>query len=72
VRGQELWGYVQGASGALIALCSPFLGAIADAAGPRKPGLIGFTGMGLVAILALFWAVPGEVAFAATAVIVAR
>ena len=71
VRGQELWGYVQGASGALIALFSPVLGAIADAAGPRKPGLILFSGLGLIAMSTLVWAVPGEVALAATAVIAA-
>ena len=69
VRGQELWGYVQGASGALIALFSPVLGAIADAAGPRKPGLILFSGAGLVAMSTLVWAMPGEVVLAATAVI---
>jgi UMF1 family MFS transporter len=71
VRGQELWGYVQGAAGALIALCSPLLGAIADAAGPRKPGLILFSLIGLVAMAALLWATPGEAMFAAIAVIVA-
>jgi UMF1 family MFS transporter len=71
VRGQELWGYVQGASGALIALCSPVLGAIADAVGPRKPGLILFSAAGLVAMSGLFWALPGEVWLAAAAVIAA-
>lgn len=70
VHGQELWGYVQGASGALIALCSPALGAIADAAGPRKPGLLFFTAIGLVSIVALLWAIPGAVMFASVAVIV--
>ncbi len=71
VRGQELWGYVQGASGALIALFSPVLGAIADAAGPRKPGLVLFSGAGLVAMSTLVWAMPGEVVLAATTVIAA-
>ena len=71
VRGQELWGYVQGASGALIALFSPALGAIADAAGPRKPGLILFSAAGLVAMSGLFWATPGQVWFAAAAVVAA-
>ena len=71
VHGQELWGYVQGASGALIALCSPLLGAIADAAGPRKPGLIFFSALGLLAMSTLIFAVPGKVALAAAAVIAA-
>jgi UMF1 family MFS transporter len=71
VRGQELWGYVQGASGALIALFSPLLGAIADASGARKPGLILFSALGLVAMSTLIWAVPGEVLGASIAVIAA-
>src|SRR5882724_3367398 len=71
VRGQELWGYVQGASGALIALFSPMLGAVADASGARKPGLILFSALGLLAMSMLIWAVPGEVKLAAGAVIAA-
>src|SRR6185503_661864 len=71
VRGQELWGYVQGGSGALIALLSPLVGAIADARGARKPGIVFFTLLGLLAIVSLIWATPGQVALAATAVIIA-
>lgn len=36
-EGQALWGYAAGFAGLMIALLSPPLGAIADAAGPRKP-----------------------------------
>jgi len=36
-EGQALWGYAAGFAGLTIALLSPPLGAIADAAGPRKP-----------------------------------
>jgi UMF1 family MFS transporter len=36
-QGQEYWGYAAGIGGAIIALTSPVLGAIADATGPRKP-----------------------------------
>jgi UMF1 family MFS transporter len=71
VHGQELWGYVQGAAGLLIALCSPVLGAIADAAGPRKPGLVLFSSLGLLAMSALWLAVPGKIELAAIIVIAA-
>ena len=71
VHGQELWGYVQGASGALIALFSPVLGAIADAAGRRKPGLILFSALGLVAMSGLLWATPDRVSSTAITVIAA-
>ena len=37
VAGQALWGYAIAASGLLIALTAPVLGAIADASGRRKP-----------------------------------
>ena len=34
VTGQAVWGYAVGAAGLAIALVAPFLGAVADAAGP--------------------------------------
>src|SRR5213595_3904687 len=37
VTGQALWGFAAAAAGFSIALLSPVLGAIADAAGRRKP-----------------------------------
>jgi UMF1 family MFS transporter len=36
-EGQAMWGYAAGFAGLTIALLSPPMGAIADAAGPRKP-----------------------------------
>lgn len=71
VRGQTLWGYLQGAAGFIIALSSPFLGALSDAAGPRKPGVAVFTLAGVVAIALLWYAVPGAIGLAATCVICA-
>ena len=47
-RGQALWGFATGAAGLLIALLSPALGAIADAAGRRKPWIAGFSALLLV------------------------
>jgi UMF1 family MFS transporter len=41
VRGQALIGYITATAGALLALTAPFLGAIADKDGRRKPWLVG-------------------------------
>ena len=41
-EGQALWGFAKGSAGFIIAVFSPILGAIADAAGPRKPWIAGF------------------------------
>src|SRR5262249_52441791 len=71
VRGQVVWGYTQAAAGVVIALLSPVLGALADAYGPRKPGIILFSAIGLAAMLALWWAEPGNVWLAIAAIIVA-
>jgi UMF1 family MFS transporter len=54
VRGQELWGYATACAGIVIAFCSPVLGAIADAAGRRKPWIAGF-GAVLVVASTLLW-----------------
>lgn len=48
VRGQALWGDVQGYAGLAVAATAPFLGAIADAGGRRKPWVAV-----LVAVMAL-------------------
>lgn len=58
-RGQELWGYATGIGGLLIAFSSPVLGAIADAAGPRKPWVLFFSVIGTIATAALWFALPG-------------
>ena len=42
VRGQSLWGNIQGYSGLVIAILAPFIGAIADAGGRRKPWIATF------------------------------
>lgn len=58
-QGQTLWGYAAAAAGILIALGSPFLGALADGRGRRKPWIAVFS-VFLVAGLATLWfAVPG-------------
>src|SRR3546814_9141340 len=45
IEGQSLWGFMQAFSAVLVALGAPFLGAIADAGGRRKPWLLGFQAM---------------------------
>jgi UMF1 family MFS transporter len=57
--GQELWGWATGIGGLLIAFSSPVLGAIADAAGPRKPWILAFSTIGVIACGMLWFALPG-------------
>ena len=71
VQGQVIWGYTQATAGVLIALCSPFLGAIADAYGPRKPGILLFSAIALPAMLALWFVTPGHMWLGIGAIIVA-
>lgn len=59
VEGQALWGYAVGCAGAVIALFSPFLGAVADRAGQRKPWVALFSVFLIVGCLMLWWAGPG-------------
>ncbi|MDP6343076.1 MAG: MFS transporter [Alphaproteobacteria bacterium] len=59
VRGQELWGYGQAMAGLCIALLSPIMGAMADAGGPRKPWILAFQAVCIVACAALWLALPG-------------
>ena len=57
-EGQTLWAYTIGISGILIAILSPILGAIADAGGPRKPWLLVFTLLCVIASALLWYAEP--------------
>ena len=56
--GQAAWGYTQAAAGIAIALLSPVLGAMADAAGPRKPFIAVFLAGVTLACAGLWWAAP--------------
>ncbi len=60
IRGQAIWGYINGFAGAVTACLAPFLGAIADKVGRRKPWIAAFVVMMTPAILLLWYAVPGE------------
>lgn len=59
VRGQAIWGYTQAIAGIIIALSSPLLGAMADAAGPRKPWILVFTLLCTAGCFGLWIALPG-------------
>jgi UMF1 family MFS transporter len=59
-RGQALWGFATGAAGLLIALLSPALGAIADAAGRRKPWIAGFSALLFVGSALLWFGKPAD------------
>jgi len=63
-QGQEYWGYAAGIGGAIIALTSPILGAIADATGPRKPWILLFSIVGFIGCWMLWYATPGAAALA--------
>jgi UMF1 family MFS transporter len=59
VKGQAVWGYTQAIAGIIIALSSPLLGAMADAAGPRKPWIGFFTLFCALGCFGLWIAKPG-------------
>lgn len=61
VAGQALWAAAMGASGLLVALAGPVLGARADATGRRKPWLGGFTVLCVFGSLALYFVAPAPV-----------
>ncbi len=60
VRGQAIWGNINGIAGFFIACLGPVLGAIADTGGKRKPWIVFFIALMVPAMFALWWAMPGE------------
>ena len=59
VRGQALWAAIQGYAGLAVALLAPFLGAIADAGGRRKPWVFVFAILFAASTAALWFGRPG-------------
>jgi UMF1 family MFS transporter len=59
--GQALWGFATSAAGLAIALLSPVLGAIADAAGRRKPWIAAFGAMLVIGSSLMWFGAPGDV-----------
>ena len=58
VRGQSLIGYITAAAGFLLAITAPFLGAIADKDGRRKPWLVGTVLVMTAGALSLWFVQP--------------
>ena len=58
--GQSMWGFATAASGLLIAVMSPVLGAIADASGRRKPWIAGFGAMLVIGSSLMWFGKPGD------------
>src|SRR5262249_42712204 len=56
--GQALWSFANGAAALFIALVSPLLGAIVDQGGRRKPWLLAFSLVNVVATAALWFVRP--------------
>ncbi len=59
VQGQAVWGYAQAAAGLVVALSAPFLGAMADAAGARKPWIMFSGALAVMGCMILWTSVPG-------------
>jgi UMF1 family MFS transporter len=60
VRGQGLLGYTNAVSGTMIALLAPFLGAVADKNGRRKPWIVTFVIVMVPCIFLLWFAKPND------------
>lgn len=60
VKGQAEWAFTQSTSGVIIALLSPFLGAMADAGGRRKPYILFFQCLVAAGCIGLWWAYPSR------------
>jgi UMF1 family MFS transporter len=59
VLGQSLLGYTNAIAGFVLAILAPFLGAIADKDGRRKPWVAGSVVFMVFGAVALWWALPG-------------
>jgi len=60
IKGQAEWAFTQSTRGVIIALLSPFLGAMADAGGRRKPYIFAFQLLLFAGCAALWWAYPNR------------
>lgn len=60
VKGQALIGYITAAAGTVLALTAPFLGAIADKDGRRKPWLLAMVTIMTFGACSLWYVQPGD------------
>ncbi len=63
LRGQELWGDTTTWGGIFAALLAPFMGAISDKGGPRKPWLALFAGLMVLSFGGTWVGVPNSTTF---------
>ena len=68
IAGTAMWGQAMGWSALIVAVLSPFLGAVADRSGRRKPWLFAWTAICVVASASL-WIVSPDPGMAMTALI---
>jgi len=64
--GTRLWGWAGGTGAIIVAIASPFLGALADRSGQRKRLLLLTTGLTVLGASLLWLPTPGHVALALT------
>lgn len=64
VRGQAIWGAIASYGGLVIAVLAPFLGAIADAGGRRKPWIALYTLIMAASMLCMWFAKPHSTGWA--------
>ncbi len=69
--GQEAWGFANTVQGLVVAFIAPFLGAMADRMGRRKPWLILSIVIMAPACFLLWWAMPGGTGWLTPAMIIA-
>src|SRR5207248_2648972 len=76
VRGQQIWAAISSYGAFATALAAPFLGAIADVGGRRKPWIAVYTAIMVVSMLFMWQAMPhssmGQIVFIGTLVIIAN
>jgi len=72
ITGTALWSRAVTITALVVAICSPFLGALADRGGYRKRFVVGFTLICVVATAALYQVLPGQVVAALALVVVAN
>ena len=58
--GQAMWGFAAAIGGFAIALLSPVLGAVADAAGRRKPWIVAFGFLLVLGTMLMWFGKPGD------------
>ncbi len=59
IKGQEIWSLTNTITGVCVAIFAPFLGAVSDRMGRRKPWVVGFSIPAIPLCFLLWYAMPG-------------